>query len=91
MNDPILIQMDSQGRVVLPKDARGNGKKYFTCQTEMDGTVHLIPIVGVITPKQAYFWTKRWKKGEKAASQDLKKGKFKKISPGKLEKYLASL
>ncbi len=91
MNDPALVQMDAQGRIVLPKDVRGKGKKYFTCQTETDGTVHLIPIVGVITSKQAYFWTKRWQEGEKKASQALRKKNYKIISPHKLDDYLNSL
>lgn len=86
-----IVQMDLQGRLVLPKLLRKKSHKYFTCVTEEDGTVHLIPIVGVITTKQAYFWTKRWQKGEKEASLDLQKGRTKKIQPGYLNRYLESL
>ncbi len=91
MTEPALVQMDSQGRIVLPKDMRGREKKYFTCQAEEDGTVHLVPVVGVITAKQAYFWTKRWQKGEQEASRALKNSKAKTISPDKLDHYLRSL
>lgn len=91
MEDQTLLQMDSQGRVVLPRDVRGKGRKYFACHTEKDGTVHLIPVVGVITAKQAYFWSKRWQKGEKQASQAFRKGKFRVVSPAKLNDYLKSL
>lgn len=83
--------MDSQGRVVLPRHIRGKDKKYYACQTEEDGTVHLIPVVGVITPRQAYFWTSRWQKGEKEASQALRKKKYKVVSPDKLQDYLKKI
>ena len=83
--------MDAQGRIVLPQDSRGKGKKYFTCHTEEDGTVHLIPVVGVITAKQAYFWTKRWQEGEKKTSKALKQKKYKVVPPQKLKDYLSSL
>lgn len=91
MEPEILVQMDKQGRIVLPRDVRGGGRRYFACQTERDGTVHLIPIVGVITAKQAYFWTKRWQKGEKKASQALRQGQFKVVSPDRLDEYLDAL
>lgn len=83
--------MDPQGRIVLPANTRGKGKKYYTCQTEKDGTVHLIPVVGVITAKQAYFWTDQWQQGEKEATQSLRKKKCKVIQPEDLENYLQSL
>jgi hypothetical protein len=83
--------MDAQGRIVLPQNVRGKGKKYFTCQTEKDGTVHLIPVVGVITAKQAYFWTKRWQEGEKKATQALRMKKYKVVTPKKLDEYLSDL
>jgi hypothetical protein len=83
--------MDNQGRIVLPQDVRGKGKKYFACQTEKDGTVHLIPVVGVITPKQAYFWTRRWQEGERRASQALRAKKYKIVTPAKLDDYLKKL
>lgn len=86
-----MVQMDSQGRIVLPRHVRGKGRQYFTCQTEKDGTVHLVPIVGVLTPKQAYFWTKRWQKGEKKATQALRKGRYRVITPERLDHYLRSL
>lgn len=91
MNEDILIQMDAQGRIVLPQDVRGKGKKYFACHTEADGTVHLIPVVGVITAKQAYFWTKRWQGGEKKASRALRQKKYKVVSPEKLDDFLEKL
>ena len=91
MQSQELLQIDSKGRIVLPRHVRSKKKKYYACQTEEDGTVHLIPLVGVITSKQAYFWTRRWQQGEKDASQDIKKGKYKVIPPKKLKKYLQSI
>ncbi len=86
-----IVQMDPQGRIVLPRDMRGKGRQYYTCQTERDGTVHLVPVVGVITAKQAYFWTKRWQQGEKQASQALRKKRYHVVAPEKLDDYLKSL
>lgn len=91
MHQETLVQMDRQGRLVLPRDVRGKGRRYFACETEKDGTVHLIPVVGVITAKQAYFWSKRWQAGEKKASEALRKRKYKVVSPAKLEQYLKSI
>lgn len=91
MQEPILLQLDAQGRVVLPKAIRGKDGSFYTCVTEDDGTVHLIPVVGVITKKQAYFWSKRWQSGEAQASKDLKKGKFKTIPSNNIDDYLDTL
>lgn len=91
MSDQILVQMDQQGRIVLPKEIRGKNRGYYACHTEPDGTVHLIPVVGVITTKQAYFWTKRWQKGEREASSALRKGRYKVIERDRLDDYLKSL
>ena len=79
MLEQMLVQMDSQGRIVLPKTIRSQKKQYYTCETEKDGTVHLIPVVGVITTKQAYFWTRKWQEGEKEASRQLLQKKSKVI------------
>jgi DNA-binding transcriptional regulator/RsmH inhibitor MraZ len=91
MEEQNLVQMDSQGRIVLPRDVRGKGRRYFACQTEQDGTVHIVPVVGVLTAKQAYFWTKKWQRGEREASEALRKRKYRVISPDKLDHYLRSL
>ncbi len=91
MEKDVLVQMDSQGRVVLPRAVRGKERRYFTCQTEPDGTLHLIPVLGVITAKQAYFWTKRWKQGEKEASEAIRKKKYKVVHPKDIDGYLKSL
>lgn len=91
MGHNVLVQMDSQGRIVLPRSVRSKEKKYFTCQTEADGTVHLTPVIGVITAKQAYFWTRRWKQGEKEASEAIRDRKYKVVEPDALDRYLESL
>ncbi|EKD42284.1 MAG: hypothetical protein ACD_73C00226G0005 [uncultured bacterium] len=91
MQTPILIQMDAQGRLVLPKELRGKESKYFSCFPEADGTVHLMPVIGVLTTQQAYFWTKKWQSGETEASRDIKSGKLKKVHPKKLKSYLDHL
>ena len=43
----------------------------------------------LIDKSQAYFWTKRWQKGEKEAAEDIKAGRVKTFeSVGKLIKDL---
>jgi hypothetical protein len=43
------------------------------------------PYLGIEMPKklvdksQAYFWTKRWQKGEKEAAEDIKAGRVKTV------------
>ena len=91
MLEKAILQMDAQGRVVLPRSIRKAKKSYYSCAAEPDGTVHLIPVVGVITPRQAYFWTKRWQRGEREASKDLKGKKYKVVSPTQLASYLKNL
>lgn len=86
-----IIQIDNKGRIVLPQKVRHQANKYYTLQAEEDGTVHLIPVVGLLTSKQAYFWTKRWQKGEREASESIKQKKYKTIPPDKLDQYLKSL
>ena len=86
-----VVSMDAQGRVVLPKKARLSHSKYFNFQAEEDGTIHLTPVVGFMTSKQAYFWTKQWQAGEKEASAALEKGEYKVVSPEALDDYLKSL
>lgn len=86
-----LVQMDGQGRVVLPKELRDPEKRYYTCQSEPDGTIHLFPVVGVVTSKQAYYWTERWQKGEKRASRDLKAGRGTKVAAKNLEKFFKEI
>ena len=91
MEDQTIVQMDQQGRLVLPRDVRGKGRRYYACETERDGTVHLVPVVGVITAKQAYFWTKRWQQGERKAVRALRSGRYRVVDSQKLDDYFDSL
>lgn len=88
MKQTTILQIDKQGRVVLPKSMRSKGNQYYTCLEDEDGSVHLIPVVGVLTAKQAYFWSNRWQSGEEEASRDLKKGRYQVVDPKKLKNTL---
>ncbi|MBF0492270.1 MAG: hypothetical protein HQM15_05765 [Deltaproteobacteria bacterium] len=90
-NSQQILEVDKQGRICLPKTLRSKNSKYYSYEKDRDGTIRLLPIVGVITNKQAYFWTDRWQKGEKEASEDIKKGKGKIISPDKIDDFFDSL
>ena len=41
---------------------------------EQDGSLRLVPKV-VVDRSQAYFWTKRWQKGEGEAEDDIEAGR----------------
>lgn len=88
MKQTIVLQIDKQGRIVLPKSIRSKESQYYTCLEDEDGSVHLIPVIGIITAKQAYFWTKRWQSGEEDASRDLKKGRYQVVNSKKLKNTL---
>ena len=87
----ILLESDLQGRIVLPKGVRGDKRQTYYCRADDDGTITLVPVVGVITADQAYFWTNRWQTGEREALRDIQDGKVKKITPRGLKKYLDDL
>lgn len=88
---PILLESDLQGRIVLPKGIRGKKRQTYHCRADNDGTITLVPIVGVITNDQAYFWTQRWQTGEKDADRDLQAGRVRKVPPRRLKKFLGQL
>ncbi|MBI2339984.1 MAG: hypothetical protein HYU99_06445 [Deltaproteobacteria bacterium] len=86
-----LLQMDAKGRVTLPQKVRGRSKGYFTYEVDSRGVIRLIPVVGVIRADQAWFWTKRWQAGEKAASEDIRKGRVTRVVFKDLKKFLKTL
>lgn len=86
-----ILQADQKGRITLPPEVRKKSEGLFTYEVDERGVIKLKPIVGLVTPDQAYFWTERWQKGEKAASKDIREGHVTKVSHRKLKKFLAKL
>ena len=72
------LQIRSNGQITLPSSIRreANLKEGDTLEVliEHDGSLRLVPKV-VIDRSQAYFWTKRWQKGERAAEDDIEAGR----------------
>ena len=91
MGRPNILQVDGKGRITLPSEVRKGPQGLFTYEVNPSGTLQLKPVLGLVTPDQAYFWTKRWQEGEKEASEDIRKGRVKKVPFRKIKKTLAKL
>ena len=91
MGRPSILQADKKGRITLPPEVRKKSEGLFTYEVNPNGVIQLKPIVGLVTPDQAYFWTRRWQEGEKRASEDIRKGRIAKVPHHKLKKFLAKL
>ena len=66
------ILLTSRGQITIPKEFLLEGVSQFRAVLRKeDGAIILLPRVS-IPAHQHYFWTKRWQKGEHAASEDIK-------------------
>lgn len=91
MAKPHILQADGKGRITLPPEVRKRSEGLFTYEMEEGGTIRLKPVLGLVTPDQAYFWTRRWQEGEYEASRDIRDGRLTKVPHRKLKKFLAKL
>ncbi len=72
------ILLTSRGQITIPKEFLPAGVSQFRAVLrEEDGAIILLPRVS-IPAHQAYFWTKRWQQGERAASEDIAAGRLSK-------------
>lgn len=70
------ILLTSRGQITIPKEFLPAGVSQFRAVLrEEDGAIILLPRVS-IPAHQHYFWTKRWQKGERAASEDIEAGRL---------------
>lgn len=70
------ILLSSRGQITIPKEFLIEGVSQFRAVLrEEDGAIILLPRVS-IPAHQHYFWTKRWQKGEHAASEDIAAGRL---------------
>ena len=70
------ILLTSRGQITIPKEFLPKGVSQFRAVLrEEDGAIILLPRVS-IPAHQQYFWTKRWQKGERAASEDIATGRL---------------
>ncbi len=72
---PKHVVLGKRNQVTLPKEFVAENIAMYECERLEDGTIVLTPQIS-IPARQAYFWTPRWQKGEKAASEDIKEGRL---------------
>lgn len=89
MPRPNILQVDQKGRITLPPEVRKKSEGLFTYEVNPSGVIQLKPVVGLVTPDQAYFWTRRWQEGEEKASRDIREGNTTKVPRRKLKKFLS--
>ena len=73
-----LITVKKKYQIVIPEEVRKKIKVEIgdTLDVEEENGVVVLKPVTVIDKTQAYFWTEEWQKGEKAAEEAKKKGRF---------------
>ena len=76
------IQLGRRNQVTIPKEFLDDGVTLFVCEKHEDGSIVLQPRASV-PYRQHYFWSKRWQKGEAAASEDIKAGRLKRHASAK--------
>ncbi|MBI4373528.1 MAG: AbrB/MazE/SpoVT family DNA-binding domain-containing protein, partial [Deltaproteobacteria bacterium] len=62
-----ILQADEKGRITLPPEVRKKSEGLFAYEVDPHGVIKLKPVVGLVTSDQAYFWSRRWQKGEEQA------------------------
>ena len=67
------LLLSKRNQVTIPKGFIPDGVSLFLCEKLDDGAIVLHPRVS-IPAHQKYYWTARWQKGEKLASEDIQKG-----------------
>lgn len=73
------VLLGKRNQVTIPKGFVPEGVSLFLCEKLEDGSIILHPRVS-IPANQKYYWTARWQKGEKQASEDIKKGRIRRHS-----------
>ncbi|HUK57098.1 MAG TPA: AbrB/MazE/SpoVT family DNA-binding domain-containing protein [Nitrospiria bacterium] len=69
------VLLGKRNQITLPKEFVPENISMFECEQREDGSIVLIPHI-TIPASQAFFWTSRWQKGEKAASKDIEEGRI---------------
>ena len=68
------LMLGKRNQITLPKEYVPSGAHLFLCEQREDGAIVLIPEVS-IPANQAFFWTKRWQRGERQASEEIRVGR----------------
>lgn len=86
-----LVNVRGAGQLTLPADIRreaGIEPGDLLAAEVVEGAIVLRP-KKLIDASQAYFWTKRWQRGERAAQRDIEKGRVKRFKS--VEELIADL
>jgi len=68
------IPLGRRNQVTIPKELIPKDVTSFLCHTSDRGDIILEPMIK-IPRSQAYFWSKRWQRGEMQADKDIKNGR----------------
>lgn len=88
---PKLVSVRRNGQLTLPAEIRRaagiEAGDLLTAEVGRDGIV-LRP-KKLVDPTQAYFWTRRWQRGEREAQRDIDRGRVKRFES--VEEAIAEL
>jgi hypothetical protein len=76
------VLLGKRNQITLPREFIPDNITMFECEQREDGTIVLTPHI-TIPATQAFFWTPRWQKGEKAASKDIEQERVTRFHSGK--------
>lgn len=76
------VILGKRNQITLPRAFISENVTMFECERREDGTIVLTPHL-TIPATQAFFWTPRWQKGERAASRDIEEGRLTRFPSGK--------
>jgi len=68
------VLLGKRNQVTIPKSFLPEGVSLFLCEKLDDGAIVLRPRIS-IPAHQNYYWTAKWQKGERKASEDIRKGR----------------
>jgi len=76
------VLLGKRNQITIPREFIPDNITMFECEQREDGSIVLTPHI-TVPVSQAYFWTPRWQKGEKAASKDIAEGRLTRFPSGK--------
>ena len=76
---PRIVSLRPNGQVTIPAEirAQAHARPGDLFLAEVTGDAIVLRRKTLIDADLAYFWTEAWQRGERAASADIKKGRFK--------------
>ena len=85
-NGKVLVEVTDRGTITLPKPFRG--ASLYEVRPLENGRLELIP-QHTVDAAQAWFWSERWQRMERAADADIAAGRLKQFDS--VEELIAEL